>query len=153
MSETISRRRALQSILSEHVIARQYDLVRLLAEMGFSVTQATVSRDLRAMGAVKVRSANGTMRYVRDPGPPGHHPRDALEATLSAYALSVRSSGNLVVIRTPPGAAHVVAAAIDGADLEGVLGTVAGDDTLLIVADEPTGGRAVTEMIERIGAS
>ncbi|MXY75852.1 MAG: hypothetical protein F4Y40_02040 [Acidimicrobiia bacterium] len=72
---------------------------------------------------------------------------------MSTYVTSVRSSGNLVVIKTPPGAAHVVAAAIDDADLGGILGTVAGDDTMLVVAGEETGGPAVAQLIEELGVS
>ena len=73
--------------------------------------------------------------------------------TLSTYVTSVRSSGNLVVIKTPPGAAHVVAAAIDDAGVAGILGTVAGDDTLLVVAGEEAGGPAVAQLIEELGVS
>ena len=151
MNRTASRQWAVRTILSEQVVTSQSDLVRLLAEQGFPVTQATVSRDLQAVGAVKVRTADGTMRYMWEPDPASSRTREALALTLYAYAESVRASGNLVVVRTPPGAAHVVAAAIDGAGLDGVLGTVAGDDTMLIVADEDTGGRAVAELIEQIG--
>lgn len=153
MNRTASRQWAVRAILSEQVVSSQSDLARLLAEQGFGVTQATVSRDLRAVGAVKARAADGTLRYVWEPGPPSNHTREALAMALSTYAESVRSSGNLVVIKTPPGAAHVVAAAIDAVDLQGILGTVAGDDTILIVADEETGGRAVVESIEQIGVS
>ena len=151
MNRTASRQWAVRTILSERVVTSQSDLVRLLAEQGFPVTQATVSRDLQAVGAVKVRTADGTMRYMWEPDPASSLTREALAVTLYTYAESVRASGNLVVVKTPPGAAHVVAAAIDGAGLDGVLGTVAGDDTMLIVADEDTGGRAVAELIEQIG--
>ncbi len=143
----------MRTILSEHEVSSQTSLVELLAERGYEVTQATVSRDLRALGAVKARSAAGTIRYVWEPGGDQSGPVEALADALSTYARSVRASGNLVVLKTPPGAAHVVAAAIDSADLRGVLGTVAGDDTLLVVADEAAGGRAVTRLIEEIGAS
>ena len=153
VNRTASRQWAVRSILSERVVSSQSDLARLLAEQGFRVTQATVSRDLRAVGAVKARSSDGTLRYMWEPGPSSSRTGEALAVALSTYAESVRASGNLVVIRTPPGAAHVVAAAIDGVGLQGILGTVAGDDTMLIVADEETGGRAVAELIEQIGVS
>ena len=151
MNRTVSRQSALRAILSEQVVTSQSDLARLLTEHGFPVTQATVSRDLRAIGAVKARATDGTMRYMWDPGPQSSNTRDVLAVTLSTYARSVLASGNLVVVKTPPGAAHVVAAAIDDSALDGILGTVAGDDTMLIVADEETGGRAVAELIEQIG--
>ncbi len=152
MDRTATRRRAVKAILAEQIVTSQSALTGLLAERGFSVTQATVSRDLRAVGAVKARAGDGVLRYVREPASP-LDARAALAAVLSTYAESVRWSGNLVVVKTPPGAAHVAAAAVDGAELEGVLGTVAGDDTMLIVADEETGGRAVAELIEQIGVS
>ena len=95
--------------------------------------------------------ADGTLRYTWESDPASTNTREALAVALSTYAESVRASGNVVVIRTPPGAAHVVAAAIDGVGLQGILGTVAGDDTMLVVADEETGGRAVAKMIEQIG--
>ena len=151
MNRTASRQWALRAILTEQVVSSQAHLARLLAEQGFGVTQATVSRDLRAVGAVKTRLADGTMRYMWDPGRQFSNTREALAVTLSTYAKSVLASGNLVVVKTPPGAAHVVAAAIDDSALDGVLGTVAGDDTMLIVADDETGGRAVAELIEQIG--
>ena len=153
MNRTTSRRWALRAILSEQVVSSQAHLARLLAEQGFQVTQATVSRDLRAVGAVKTRLADGTMRYTWDAAPKPSNAREILAITLSTYAKSVTASDNLVVVKTPPGAAHVVAAAIDDSALDGVLGTVAGDDTMLIVADEETGGRAVAELIEQIGVN
>ncbi len=152
METTASRRLAVRNILSETEVLSQRQLVGLLADRGYQVTQATVSRDLQALGAVKSRTGSGTMRYVWEPGRGQPGALDALAETLSTYARSMRVSGNLVVLRTPPGAAQVVAAAIDNADLRGVLGTVAGDDTLLIVADESGGGRSVAKSIEEIGA-
>ncbi len=153
MNNTASRRLALRVILSEREVSSQTDLVELLAGRGFRVTQATVSRDLRAVGAVKALSAEGVLRYTCEADTRSQSPTGALASALTTYATSVRTSGNLVVIGTPPGAAHVVAAAIDAAELPGILGTVAGDDTILIVADEQTCGRAVSDRIEQIGAS
>ncbi len=143
----------MRSILSEQAVSSQADLARLLAEQGFQVTQATVSRDLWAVGAVKARTADGSLRYFWEPGSDPGDSRDALAMTLSNYVTSVRSSGNMVVIKTPPGAAHVVAAAIDDAGIGGILGTVAGDDTMLVVAGEETGGPAIAKLIEELGAS
>lgn len=150
---TEARRRVVRSILSEQAVSSQADLARLLAEAGFQVTQATVSRDLWAVGAVKARTADGSLRYFWEPGSDPGDTRDALAMTLSNYVTSVRSSGNLLVIKTPPGAAHVVAAAIDDAGMEGILGTVAGDDTLLVVAGEETGGSEVAKLIQELGVN
>lgn len=147
---TVFRRRELRKILAEEKdVSSQSHLTRLLVERGHPVTQATVSRDLRAMGAVKAPDEDGMMRYMLGPPSPPVT-REALAAVLSVYALSIRPSANMVVIKTPPGAAHVVAAALDRAELPGVLGTVAGDDTLLVAADEDTGGGAAAALIEQI---
>lgn len=139
-----ARRRAIRSMLRERRITSQEQLVELLAEAGHPVTQATVSRDLRAVGAVKSPVGEGRYRLVDGPAGDGE-----LAQALGEFALGMAPSGNLVVIRTPPGAAQVVAGAIDRAGLEGVLGTVAGDDTVLVVAEERRGGRGVAGDLER----
>ena len=114
--------------------------------------QATVSRDLQSVGAVKARDAAGELRYVIGNGHiSGDDPEGVLGRLLSEYAESINVSGSLVVVKTPPGAAHVVAAAIDAVGLAGTIGTVAGDDTMLIIADEATTGAAVARDLERMG--
>ena len=114
------------------------------------MTQATVSRDLHAIGAVKVAGSDGREAYrpAASASPTG----DPLNRALETYATAISWSGNLVVVRTPPGAAQIVASAIDAADVPGLLGTVAGDDTLLVVATEDVGGRLLAGELERIGA-
>lgn len=134
-------------------MASQEDLVGHLAADGFDVTQATVSRDLQTLGAIKARDGDGHLRYIlADDFRPGEEAEELLARSLAEFALSITSSGNLVVVKTPPGAAQVVASGVDAAALPGVLGTVAGDDTLVIVADDAVGGRAVANELERIGA-
>jgi transcriptional regulator of arginine metabolism len=118
-------------------------LVSALREQGFDVTQATVSRDLAALGVSK----NG-VRYVLGGRKVDH---GHLVRTISTYVETIAVSGNLVVLRTPPGAAQVVAAAIDAVEFEGVIGTVAGDDTVLVIASEPDGGSALHRKLEQIG--
>lgn len=152
MPETRARRRAVRAILAEEAVFTHRDLVPLLAERGHPVTQATVSRDLRAIGAVKVAAGRGRFRYALLAPEAADAPRVSPGRVLGEYAETIRCSGNLVVVTTPPGAAHVVARAIDSAGLPGVLGTVAGDDTTLVVADERTGGRAVAGLLEELGA-
>lgn len=142
-----ARRRAIRRILGSGVVSSQTDLARLLREQGFDVTQATVSRDLKALGAGKVRGDDGGLAYSLR-----HETSDSgLERTLAEFAGGIRHSGNLVVITTPPGAAQVVAGAIDRSALDDVLGTVAGDDTVLVVATDGA-GRRVAELLEQIGA-
>lgn len=152
MSGMSARRRAVRAILAEEAVFTHRDLVPLLAERGHAVTQATVSRDLRAIGAVKTAAGEGRARYAAPDPEAMDVPRISPGRVLGEYAEAIRCSGNLVVVTTPPGAAHVVARSIDVAGLPGVLGTVAGDDTTLVVADERTGGRAVADLLERLGA-
>lgn len=145
MPETASRRRALRRVIATGTPRNQSELVQALQEQGFAVTQATVSRDLTAMGVKK----EGT-HYLFNSRPVDH---GYLARTLSLYVESFASSGNLVVLRTPPGAAQVVAAALDGSDLEGILGTVAGDDTVLVVATRADGGASLQRKLEKIGVT
>jgi transcriptional regulator of arginine metabolism len=152
MRYTAARRRAIRRILMTRHITRQGDLVEQLLEEGFGVTQATVSRDLAEMGAVKRRSSDGLLGYTLPEEPtPLNGSSEIVARVLAQFAHTITSTGSLVVIKTPPGAAQVVAGAVDGAALEGVLGTVAGDDTLLVVVDEHAGGWRVAMELERLG--
>ena len=116
-------------------------MVRLLADDGVESTQATVSRDLDDLGAVKVRVSGGESVYAIPEHPADRVvPVDQLRRVMGEWVVEVESSGNLVVLRTPPGSAHVVASALDRTGIEGSIGTVAGDDTLMVVAAEGTTG-------------
>ena len=137
------RRRALVRALSEHRVTSQAQLCEILARRGIATTQATISRDLDDLGAYRARGESGELVYVLPPLDGG--PRrsdDALERAVADHVIEADRSGDLLVLRTPPGHAHVVGSAIDRARLGDVLGTVAGDDTLLVVAREGR-GRAV----------
>ncbi len=149
---TAARRKALRNLIREHDVERQTDLVELLEAAGHPVTQATVSRDLAAIGAVKERVDGGT-RYVIPPPGNGLDEVAPLRRALADFVESIVPSGNLVVLRTPPGAAQIVAGAIDQAGLTSVLGTVAGDDTILAVAAGESGGWRVARELEQIGGS
>jgi transcriptional regulator of arginine metabolism len=129
-------------------VSSQQELLGLLAAGGHRASQSTVSRDLEAVGAHKVLSGEGPTRYVIADPPPAHTPD--LAAALASHLTGVAASGNLVVLHTPPGTADLVALALDRAGIPGVLGTVAGDDTVLVVAAEGTGGAALAETLERI---
>lgn len=153
MRYTAARRRAIRRILMTRHITRQSDLVEQLEKESFRVTQATVSRDLAEMGAVKRQSSDGLFGYTLPEEPIRlDGSKDIVSRALAQFAMTIVSTANLVVIKTPPGAAQVVAGAVDGAAVAGVLGTVAGDDTVLIVVDEQVGGWRVTKELERIGA-
>jgi transcriptional regulator of arginine metabolism len=142
-----ARRRAIRRTLTAGMVSSQAELVHLLKERGFDVTQATVSRDLKALGAEKVRDDDGRLSYALKAGTAD----SSLARTLAEFAGEFQPSGNLVVITTPPGAAQVVAGAIDRAALDDVVGTVAGDDTVLVVTTDGRGAR-VAERLEEIGA-
>ena len=140
------RQRLLALLLERHEVTSQQQLVELLQVQGVAVTQATVSRDLDRLGAVRVRS-NGHMVYalpaLDDPPDPEERLRDAL-----ALVRSSEASGNLLVLRTAPANAMPVASALDHADLPLLCGTVAGDDTILLVAREPSSGHQLHDLLQ-----
>lgn len=146
-----ARRRAIRRLLERRAVSSQRELAELLAEEGHRVTQATVSRDLGVLGAVKVSPDGRPARYLVAEARPDDEARRQLVQALDDFALAVIPSGQLVVIHTPPGAAQVVAGAIDRAGLDGAIGTVAGDDTLLVVTEESTGGRSLAARIDSLG--
>jgi transcriptional regulator of arginine metabolism len=145
------RQHRIARFLEEQVISSQVQLVELLATEGIVATQATVSRDMEELGAVKVRIPGGQMAYAI---PEHAHqrvtPEDHLRRVMGEFVVEVAHSGNLAVLRTPPGSAHVVASAIDRAGVGDVLGTVAGDDTVLVVCGESAGGKKVAGRLARL---
>lgn len=151
------RQARICSLLTSRVVRSQAELGRLLAGEGVEVTQATLSRDLEEIGAVKVRRAGaGTVYAVPDepPGPVLRALADTSDRRISRLAaellVSVEASANLVVLRTPPGGAQLLASAIDRAELHDVIGTIAGDDTVLVVARDPAGGAALAERLHHM---
>ncbi len=150
MTTTVaSRRRELRRLITDEVVSNQHELVERLADRGFDVTQPTVSRDLEAIGAVRANE-NGGVRYVI--GDPPESGEAELARVFGEFVLWVEPTGNLVVLRTPPGAAHLVASAIDTAAVSGVVGTVAGDDTVFVAAAEDLGGAALAGKLDELGA-
>lgn len=141
------RQHLIANLLEEHRVTNQAHLVELLGGVGVEVNVSTVSRDLEELGAIKVRIPGGETAYAVPELPKEQvAPQDHLRRVLGDWVVEVARSGDLVVLRTPPGSAHVVASAIDRAGVDGVIGTLAGDDTLLLVAAEG-GGPAVAERI------
>jgi transcriptional regulator of arginine metabolism len=140
----VARRERRHELIREFVATRpvtsQAELVALLAERGVEATQATVSRDLDELGIFKARGADGHVTYaLPEAGGVGQ--------ILRQFVLGIEASGNLAVVFTPPGAASAVAIAIDGARLPGVLATLQGDDTILVVAVEGRTGRHVADLL------
>ena len=145
------RQHRIQRLLEDQAVSTQEQLVELLAADGVVATQATVSRDLEDLGAIKVRVPGGETVYAVPAMPKDAvAPEDHLRRVCSEWVVEVAHSHNLVVLRTPPGSAHVVGSALDRAGLPDVLGTVAGDDTLLLVVAERTTGKAVAKQLSQL---
>jgi transcriptional regulator of arginine metabolism len=142
------RQHLIARLIESQVVAYQQALVDLLADEGVIATQATVSRDLEDLGAIKVRMPGGESAYAIPALPKEQRaPEDHLRRVFGDWVVEVATSDNLVVIRTPPGSAHVVASALDRSGLPGILGTVAGDDTILIVVASEVGGAAIAAQL------
>ncbi len=138
------RQHRIARLLEQHAVSSQAQLVELLAADGVAATQATVSRDLEDLGAVKVRVPGGDTVYaIPEVAHDRVAPEDHLRRVMGEWVVEVAHSGNLVVLRTPPGSAHVVGSALDRSGLDDVIGTVAGDDTILVVVREGAGGARV----------
>lgn len=142
------RQHLVAKLIEQHSVRSQSQLVELLAAEGVVATQATVSRDLDELGAIKVRVPGGETAYAIPALPKEQRaPEDHLRRVFGDWVVEVASSGNIVVLRTPPGSAHVVGSALDRAGLPEVIGTVAGDDTLIVVAAEGVAGSALASTL------
>jgi transcriptional regulator of arginine metabolism len=146
-TDTGARRRHLRSLVESRDIADQAGFRQALAEEGFEVTQATISRDLDAIGAVRVREDGANVYRIADLDT-SDEAIGALHVAVDEFVESASISGNLIVLSVPPGAAQFVASRIDQADVEGVIGTIAGDDTIMVVAAESGPTRSVLERLE-----
>jgi len=146
------RQHKIARILSDQTITSQSQVVELLADAGITATQATVSRDLDELGAVKVRVSGGATVYAIPEHPTEQlAPHEHLRRVLGEWLADVTRSGDLVVVRTPPGSAHVVASALDRSGMEDMIGTVAGDDTVLAVAAQGQGEMLAKRLSEAAG--
>lgn len=145
------RQHVISGLLEDNAVTNQSQLVELLAAKDIEATQATVSRDLDELSAIKVRVPGGETVYAIPEHPVDRiAPEDHLRRVMGDWVADVGSSGNIVVLRTPPGSAHVVASALDRAGIEEILGTVAGDDTLMVVAVESVGGKALESRLREL---
>lgn len=143
----VRRQATISRLIGEHEVITQPQLIDLLAEQGIDATQATVSRDLDDIGAVKVRVPSGNTVYaIPEFAPDRLAPVNQLRRVMGEWVAEVAASGNIVVLRTPPGCAHVVASALDRSRVEGLLGTVAGDDTLMCVSASPDGRKLAAHL-------
>ncbi|HEU5006340.1 MAG TPA: arginine repressor [Jatrophihabitantaceae bacterium] len=156
-----ARHDKIVEILRSRQVRSQAELAQALNAAGVQVTQATLSRDLDELGAVKLRVADGGLPVyvVPEDGSPiaargteDERPH-RLARLLGELLVSAEFSGNMVVLRTPPGASNFLASALDRARLPEVLGTVAGDDTILVVARDPNGGRQLADLLVGLSKS
>jgi len=138
------RQHRISELIDHNVISTAAQIVARLHEEGIAATQATVTRDLQELGTVKIRDERGTRRIVMAASPKmAPAPLDHLRRMMGEWVVSVESSANLIVVRTPPGCAHVVASALDRSALSGVLGSVAGDDTVIVITQDEHGGASL----------
>ena len=145
MASKSQRQHAIERLLAERSVGDHSELVELLASDGIEASQASVSRDLDELGAVKLRAGGQTVYAIPEIATQRTVPLDTLRRVCGDWVVEAEHSHNLVVLTTPPGSAHVVASAIDRSDSSDVIGTVAGDDTILVVAAPHTSGEAVAQ--------
>lgn len=132
------RQRAVLTLVSTRPVRSQEELAELLEAQGFETTQATISRDIKELGLVKVPIKDGSVhqfKYVLPTAQASFSSR--LHRLVSELVGSIKSSVNLIVLRTPPGSAMMVAAAIDEAQWPEIIGTIGGDDTILVIVNDP----------------
>lgn len=150
MSKAQRQHRIVQ-LLEDRSITSQAELVGLLTKEGIGATQATISRDLVELGVAKVRGANGHRTLARTTqGAAGAPQTEQLRRVLAEWVVEVACAGPLVVVKTPPGCAHVVASALDRGALPAALGTVAGDDTIFVAVDERVGGATMAAELREL---
>jgi transcriptional regulator of arginine metabolism len=143
------RQRLVTSVIASGRIGTQHELLAALASAGCRVTQATVSRDIRELGIQKARDRLGQPRYRLPQGAARGDPREALVAILSQFGRRSISAQNLVIVRCEPGTAPAVGRALDRTEDTRILGTLAGDDTCLIVSRGPREARAIARELRR----
>lgn len=151
-----ARQSRIAELIERSTIGSQTELATHLAESGIAVSQGTLSKDLLELGAVRVRTAAGQFAYAllageHGPGSPAALSR--LTRLCGELLLAAEGSANLAVLHTPPGAAQFFASAIDKVGFESILGTIAGDDTVLVISRDPNGGAAVAESLLSLPAN
>jgi transcriptional regulator of arginine metabolism len=153
----VARQARIVELIGQRAIRSQTELATLLHAEGLTVTQATLSRDLDELGAVKLRGVDGgaPIYLIPEDGSPVRGVQGGttrLARLIGELLVSVDTSGNLAVMRTPPGAAQFLASALDRAALHDVVGTIAGDDTVLVVAREPLTGEQLAQRLTALGS-
>lgn len=140
-----ARLSAIEQALTEHVVTSQSQLSAILADEGIEVTQATLSRDLDEVHAIKTRLKDGTVAYSiggEQASSEDERGQQQMSRVLNGLVTSVAAASNLVVVHTPSGAAQYVASVIDKQSVDGVLGTIAGDDTVMVICADTESAEA-----------
>lgn len=156
-----ARHAKIIALLEHNQVRSQTEIAELLSGDGVSVTQGTLSRDLVELGALRVRGAGGHLIYAVPAEGGDRTPQVGEYATFETrlarlcveILVSAEASANLVVLRTPPGAAQYFASAIDRVSWESILGTIAGDDSILLISRSPEGGQAIADLFVRMSQS
>ena len=151
-----ARHQRIIELVTHREVRSQAELAEMLAESGVKVTQATLSRDLVELDAVKIRSRSGALVYAVPAEGGDRRPTAPAESAAATHRLarlcsellvSADASANMALLRTPPGAAQFLASAFDRAEIHDLLGTIAGDDTVLVISRDPAGGEALARRI------
>jgi len=150
-----ARQTRIKELIAKHKIGSQAELSSLLAADGVVVSQGTLSRDLLDIGAVRVRGVGGSLVYVprEEAGAAADSQTERLAKLCAEAVVAADSSANIAMLKTPPGAGQYLAWAIDQAASPAVVGTIAGDDTVLVVAREPDGGAGLAAWFTRMAAT
>jgi transcriptional regulator of arginine metabolism len=148
----VERHRLIESVVSRKRVGTQFELLDALADSGCSVTQATVSRDIRELGLEKTHDQFGRPRYMLPNATRRSDPVEALNSVLGQFGRKVTPAGNIVVLQSELGSAPAIARALDQLDHERVVGTLAGDDTVLVIAPSERDARALArELAATVG--
>jgi transcriptional regulator of arginine metabolism len=139
------RQRAIADLIRSNALASQEEVAERLAALGYAVTQATVSRDLEQIGAVKVRRGKHLAYAIPDAVAPASSGR--LNSVFRDWVRSIEPAGNLVVIKTPPGSAHLVGVVLDQGDFPEIVGTICGDDTIFVACRSAGDGKLLTRKL------
>jgi transcriptional regulator of arginine metabolism len=146
MSELKERRqRAIADLIRSNALASQEELAERLAALGYAVTQATVSRDLEQIGAVKVRRGGHLAYALPDEVPAA--PSARLSSVFRDWVRSIEAAGNLVVMKTPPGSAHLVGVVLDQGEFPEIVGTICGDDTIFVACRTAGDGKILARKL------
>jgi transcriptional regulator of arginine metabolism len=144
------RQRLIESVVTRKRVGTQFELLGALADYGCVATQATISRDIRELGLEKSRDPLGRPRYVLPASGRRADPRELLRSVLGQFGRRVTAAGNIVVVQSELGSAPAIGRALDELDHERIVGTLAGDDTCLVVAPTERDARALARELTAI---